>query len=50
MVRELVNVYKVNLFQKDKVHLTLSHAVVTIQICALVTVQSLVQQYKRLRD
>ena len=28
MVRELVNVYKVNLFQKDKVRLT--HALVTV--------------------
>ena len=32
VVRELANVYKVNLFQKNKVRLTLSHALVTMHI------------------
>ena len=32
VVRELVNVYKVDLCQKDKVRLTLSNALVTIHI------------------
>ena len=32
VVRELVNMYKVDLFQKNKVRLTLSHALVTIHI------------------
>ena len=40
VVRELVNVYKMDLFQKDEVHLTLSHALVTMHnviLCHKVT-------------
>ena len=32
VVRELVNVYRADLFQKNKVCLTLSHALVTMHI------------------
>ena len=32
VVRELVNVYMMDLFQKSKVHVTLSHALVTMHI------------------
>ena len=35
VVRELVHVYKVDLFQEDEVSLTLSHVLVTLHIILL---------------